>query len=590
MSASWSRLFASLGVVVALAAAPIAAQDPAARPQRPARDAPPQERPKGTASLTGRIFAMDTGAPMKRVAVRVTAPELREGRAGSTDAEGRYAIEGLPAGRYTITASKPGFVTLSYGQRHPLGAGTPVTLRDGERLVVDLKLPRGGVIAGRIFDEDGEPVPAANVRVLRLQYQQGERQPVPLGGDQTDDRGAYRVYGLGPGEYVVSATVQERWLRDAAPAAMLARREGGGLAMRGRTAPDPDADEDVELLAPTYHPGTVDVHDAGRIALALGAELTDVDIHLQLVRTSTVRGTLVGPAEGVTRTLVLLVPEARDARGRMPLRLGSFSASASADGTFTIARLPPGRYVLIARASAAASGQLLFASQPLTLAGQSLANLSVALGPGATISGQVELQGGSPSTSLLRGLRIGVQSPDPIPLANEAASRVGSDGSFAVDGVPAGRYLLRVSGMPKGWALRAVVVNGVDVTDTPVDVAGGGIANVRLVLVDRTTRLSGTVRDDSGQPAPFATVVAFADDSTRWGPTSRYVQAVQPDQSGAFQISGLPPATYLLVAADSVERGEWLDPSFLDQMRPFGERLTLGDGEVKNQDLKLKTR
>jgi hypothetical protein len=152
------------------------------------------------------VVAADSGRPVKRARVFVTAAEVPGGRGVLTDDTGTFELTELPAGRYTLTVSKSGFVSLAYGQRRPLQAGTPLQLGDGEQLKgVEFRLPRGGVISGRIVDEDGEPVPGATVRVMRYQYMQGDRRLTPAGSGQTDDRGQYRVWGLMPGDYYVNA-------------------------------------------------------------------------------------------------------------------------------------------------------------------------------------------------------------------------------------------------------------------------------------------------------------------------------------------------------------------------------------------------
>ena len=159
-------------LVICLAMATVAAAQP--RPRRPPRDVGPQaEAPEGTAVISGRVLAADTGRPVKRAYVRATAAELRGGRGALTDAEGRYTLDGLPAGRYTIRASKIGFVTVAFGQRRPLQPGTPVDVRDDKTLKgVNLQLPRGSVITGHLVDEDGEPMVGVDVRVLRHAYRQ----------------------------------------------------------------------------------------------------------------------------------------------------------------------------------------------------------------------------------------------------------------------------------------------------------------------------------------------------------------------------------------------------------------------------------
>src|SRR4029453_17502699 len=136
----------------------------------------------------------------------ITAPELPQGRGILTDESGAFEFTGLPAGRYTVTASKTGFINLSYGQRRPLQAGTPLQLEDGQQLKgIDFRLPRGSAIAGRIADENGDPLPGTLVQAMRFQTNQGIRQLVPAGTAQTDDRGQYRLWGLNPGDYFISA-------------------------------------------------------------------------------------------------------------------------------------------------------------------------------------------------------------------------------------------------------------------------------------------------------------------------------------------------------------------------------------------------
>src|SRR5262245_35724888 len=202
--------------LLALAAGLAAQQQPQSqqprgpqRPQQPSRDtaALPQDPvPTPTGRLTGRVVAADSGRPVKRARVFVNAAELPGGRGVLTDESGAFDITELPAGRYTVSVSKSGFVSLSYGQRRPLQAGTPLQLGDGQQLKgVDFQLPRGSVIGGHIMDEDGEPMAGVMVRVMRYQYLQGDRRLTPAGAGQTDDRGTYRVWGLMPGDYYVNA-------------------------------------------------------------------------------------------------------------------------------------------------------------------------------------------------------------------------------------------------------------------------------------------------------------------------------------------------------------------------------------------------
>src|SRR5205814_1639678 len=166
---------ATIAAVVAIAAGPTA-QTQRPGPQQPSRDTPAQRRDQTptTGLIAGRVLAADTGRPVKRARVFATAAELPGGRGVLTDDAGLFQLVELPAGRYTLSVSKSGFVSLAYGQRRPLQAGTPLQLAEGQEIKdIDFRLPRGSVIAGHVYDETGDPMPGVLVRVLRYQYQQG---------------------------------------------------------------------------------------------------------------------------------------------------------------------------------------------------------------------------------------------------------------------------------------------------------------------------------------------------------------------------------------------------------------------------------
>ena len=47
---------------------------------------------------------------------------------------GRFAFTSLPEGRFSLSASKPGYISGSYGQRQSGRPGTLIQLADGQRL------------------------------------------------------------------------------------------------------------------------------------------------------------------------------------------------------------------------------------------------------------------------------------------------------------------------------------------------------------------------------------------------------------------------------------------------------------------------
>ena len=66
-------------------------------PPVPPRDSRPDK--KGTAIIRGRVTSADSGRPLRRVQIRVSAAELTESRTVSTNSQGRYELRDLPAGR-----------------------------------------------------------------------------------------------------------------------------------------------------------------------------------------------------------------------------------------------------------------------------------------------------------------------------------------------------------------------------------------------------------------------------------------------------------------------------------------------------------
>ena len=584
-------------VVLLLGGTLLAAQNREFGRTQPPRDSPAQAtggEAEGTATISGRVVAADTGEPLKRARVTARVSDARGLVVSTTDAAGRYALVGLRAGRYTISVSRPGFVTLSYGQRRPRQPATPIQVLASDDLHdVSFSLPRGSVITGQLVDEDGVALPLAAVRAMRYVYRQGQRQLVPVGEDRSDDRGQYRIFGLAPGNYYVSATAP-RQLRRAAVGRVA---PGAGAPARRFADPfePPRADADQGLgYAPTYYPGATGLGQALPVTLGLSTEMTGVDFGVLLVPTARVSGTVLradGAHPGAAR--VVLVPE----DGAF-FRGATSGARVEDNGRFEIRHVPPGRYILRAvlrrafrgpRDSGRPRGRTppMFASQALEIDGFDVTDLTLVLGPGARLSGSVDFDTTGSDPDVTR-IRVSATPLAPNPMIGGADARVQSDGAFELEGIADGARLLRASGAPTGWVLQAVYLDGRDVIDTPLDFGGAGhVEGVRLIFSDRVSELSGVVHDRRGEPLTDFTVIAFPPNDERWQPASRFIRASRPDQNGSYQITGLPAGDYLLAAVDVVEQGEWYDPRFLDPLRAGAVRLRLGAGEAKALNLTL---
>jgi hypothetical protein len=147
---------------------------------------------------------------------------------------------------------------------------------------------------------------------------------------------------------------------------------------------------------------------------------------------------------------------------------------------------------------------------------------------------------------------------------------------------------VRQGRLPEGWTLKAVLLDGVDVTDSGFTVRSGQEAHgLQLVLTNRTSTVSGTVQGEGAAPARDYVVIVFADDPQRWHGRSRHVMIGRPDQRGRFEIQRLPAGAYLAVALESIEEGQQTDPEFLQELRSYGTPFQLGDGEQKALSLRM---
>jgi len=535
---------------------------PGGRAAEPPRD--PRESAVGTAVIRGRIVAADTGAPLRRVQVRAFSGEVRESRLASTDGDGRFELRDLPAGRWELVASKAGFVTLRYGQRRPFESGRPIELSDGDATArADFALPRGAVVTGRILDEYGDPVAGARVMVMRYQSFQGSRRLAPTSfGDESDDTGAYRIYGLAPGEYYVSAV----------------------LRMQGFA----DASSDTTGYAPTYYPGTGNVAEAQRVTVPLGQEVTNISFALLPTKTVRITGTVITSEGGPLSNGFVMLQESLEssAMGMMMSRSG---ARVRPDGSFTIANVSPGSYTLVVQTPGREDSES--ASLPITVGSDDLTGINIVTSRGATVIGTIVQAADASGKAPLAGVQVMAQPPRFEPMMGFRPGRVESDGTFRLTGVR-GRRLFRLVGLPPAWTLKAVLLNGDDVTDRPMEFRGADeISGLQLVVTDKVSEVSGKVTDARGEPTRDYTVIVFPEDSSKWSYPSRFVRSGRADQQGLFRIRGLPAeAEYLAVAVDYLEDGEGGDPQFLDQIKDRATRFSLAEGEIKALDLKLINR
>ena len=542
-----------------------------------------------TASISGQVTT-DSGTPIRGAEVRLSI-DGRFSRLATTNDEGRYELRNLPAGTYKLIVSKSGFITLEYGQRRPFESASTIAIREGDNATASVALIRGGAIFGRVIDEFGDPSIGTRVQVMRIRPDSDGRRMVPVGaGDQTDDTGAFRLYGLPPGEYYLSAST--------------------GLI---------DA---VKRDPPVYYPGTTNLAEAQPIMLAAGAE-TSADFQIAgVVRGAVVSGVVLsssgGPAPGA------MVNLSSNAFSNTPgaQAMAMLHADAAPDGTFSIQNVPPGPYTLtatlmdaafIAAATGAARGasgppppeapvsgnfalgnaavreQMLnrmpeTGSMQVTVSSEGVSGLTLSTRRPSRLSGRFVADTGV-TRALPTGLHVALRSSSPGGMQMTGGS---SDTDFQLAGA-SGPTRLEVQGVPDGWAVKAIMLDSEDVTDVWVDLSAKSGGTLRVIMTDRLTSLSGSVQSD--RDIRDHNILVFAEDATKWTSGSRFVRATRADAEGRFTIRGLPPGERYLVAAISyLEDGEEQDRRLLQQLRGRATSVTLGDGEQRSIQVELVSR
>jgi hypothetical protein len=536
-----------------------------AQQRTPPRD--PALEKKGTGIIRGKVVNAD-GRPLRRVQLRLSGEAITEGRTASTNGLGGFEIRELPAGRYTLNASRAGYLGMAYGQARAGEPGRPIELAEGQTLEkADFVLQRTAVISGHVFDEVGEPLAGANVLTLQMRFFNGRRRLTPVRGNAiTDDTGQYRLSGLEPGEYYVQASSRETW-------------EG-----------EPPEKQTLGFVA-TFFPASPTPAVAQRVRVRAGQEVSAIDIGLIPGKVGRVSGTAFNsqgaPLAGETVSMSFEI------RGEnFMMSSGGQTAKVDPDGTFTFRNVAPVDYHLHVRTAATADRPAEGAHVIVSVAGGDVEGVNIVTSPAGAVAGRVVVEGDAPLPSPLTRLTVRALPVERDTAVNTGGSpdsgRVREDGAFELKPV-IGQVRLTIGPLADGWAIRQIDQNGRDFTLQPFDTQGQTLDGVTIALTNRFPAVSGTLRDEKGNSVVAGTAILFPDEPSQWVEDLRVVRTARVDQSGIFTIKAVRPGDYLAVVVPTVTNNQWNDPEYLESLREQAKRITLKEGEVKQIELIMKS-
>ena len=474
------------------------------------------------------------------------------------DEVGRFRFELVPAGRYSITASSPGYVGLPHGASHARGMEVPVAVESTHVAGLKLELLKTATIAGTVRDRFGAPMVSVRVSIQRWTITNGIRvlsSAIERSSLRTDRNGRYQIEDLPPGEYVVSVS-------PGSPVSQQPARE---------------------VYLETFYPSTFDPSEASLVG-AHGGYVGGIDIDLSLVGTSAVGGKLVVPS-GVSFRRIIAWAQPRGRPVAPPI-----SGIVNGD-VFTFHSLIPGDYVLEAR-GVEASGTSTpawthWGRVNLNNSGSDLQGIQILLNPTTSFNGEFMLEG-RPGADTPKSITVHLLQAGQLMLRDVPTGTASSRDRLTITGVAPGEYWLKAD-LPPDWVLTSLRdEDGQDFTYTPIFVSATKIGQVfRATYSAGAARLEGTLRTSAGQPAYERGVVVFPQNPSAWAVPWSNVRAVRPDTSGRFVVDDLTAGRYFVAVFDDRIEGEWRRSEFLRELVPSASTITMPRTGVIVQDVRV---
>jgi hypothetical protein len=512
-------------------------------------------QPAGNGVIGGVVVDHATGNPIRKAVVTVAWQGSPPAWASvQTDGSGRFQVTGLPAASYTVTATKDGLSLGAYGGA-PGAAGKAVALAAGEQRVdLVIRMIRPTVVSGIVTDADGDPLIGAEVQLGREGWPRGKRELTSLSNARTNDRGEYRLIVPQPGRFYLSATARTH------------RIPAGNLS------------ESPLTFGRQFYGGGEDWLKAKPLVIQSGQELKGIDFRLPAERTGSIRGRLTNappmPQPGPNGVMppgpwphVMLQVFRDDSSSSRQFFGGGVNP---ADGSFQIPGLPAGKYVLMAAVQGEKS---MWATQNIEVKGD-MDGLELTLAPPVSLKGKVVAEG----SGFAPMAQLSIELTAPLGRAmgqSMLRTTPGPDGAFVFDQVPPGIWDINVRPIPRGGFIKSMRLGQQDVLTEEMEIGLRPAGPLQIVVSSRGAIVSGELPKDAEKDA--RTMVVLAPETKFRHVISLYM--IAPAKDGKFEITGVTPGKYSVLAMESVPSGfDVRNPDFLGRFAEDSVPLEVAEG------------
>jgi carboxypeptidase family protein len=515
-----------------------------------------------TGEISGRVVTEDgTGMPNLYVTIfpvnNLQGPiPINSSNRVATDDNGNFRLTGLAPRLYRVNLLQ----TRGYAvQQSPSSEGREQRYyRIGETATITLI--KGGVITGKVTAADGEPLVGVYVGATMVRDAEGfkGRQLFGARQRQTDDRGIYRLYGLAPGTYIVSA-------------------RGYGF----------------ESNTQTYSPSSAR-ETADEVTVTNGGEAIGVDIRIREVRGHVISGTVTGGGEPSSPYMFASVSLTNAATG-MPV-LGTAVRSGEGGGGFALPGIEDGEYEIVGNRS----GAELLSSLPrhVTVKGSDVTGVDLKLMPMASISGRVVVEKSQsacqqPRKNFIEEILITTRR-DLTGQGTEQTNRgftsdtgVNEQGDFIVKNLQPGRYRFDFSFLGETLFLKSIATNSAATARSGIALkAGERFTGLVVTVAEGAASLSGRIiaQAEGGQLPSRLRIHLLPAETTAADEVSRYRETLAGGDR-TFTFKNLPPGRYWLLArAVSTDDGEALPLAWENTERAKLRK----EAEAKKVEVELK--